>query len=932
MTTTTIHRRVMLLGLLIQASCLALASAACAVSWVEQTFEDFADGRLDASGQNLYVSRDGTIRTIHRFDLNQDGHLDLIFNNTHDTRTYIPATLGTIDGTRRIRQSDLAVAGSQKVEVADLNLDGHLDVVFCPNASGIQHPRRFLTIIWGGTDGWPAHRANGVLPVNSAADIAVADLNHDGWPDIVALCLQTAWMIGQPEGRIVRVYWGGEGGFLLTRRKDLGVPDARQMTAGDFDNDGADDLAVLAAQKKLHLFWSNEPGEGGAETEPSVLELPQDGSNLAAGDVNGDGQTDLIVSRSDGPVQILPAQAGRSWSEPIEVAGLAASRMAVGDLDNDGLADLVLTSLETGRAAGGEQAAATTRGVVRIAWGSADGFSVEQSTVLPADHASATAIGDLDSDGRPDLAVAVFQFDKSFQGRSPLFFNVGGRRFEKSDEGLLTTGATDVAIAPATDDMPARVVLCNSTAGTLGEDVPLDVYWGGPNGFDPKNHWAIPFTSGYEASAADLNADDHVDLILMNSGHGRQKDNPTLGANIFWGSVEGFDLEHRRTVLNEESLLASNVADLDRDGYLDLVLGALIDDPDRGKLVLHYGTAAGFDGSRRVVLPAPGRTTGCVVADFNRDDWLDVAVSPMQAELVVIFWGSPQGFDADRQDRLDMAGVIPLEAADLNADGWLDLIAGSYHDPIEKYHDTGTTIFWGGPRGFQHWNAQWLPGMTPVGLTVADFDADGYLDYFSPHYHGTATRESIACYLYWGGPDGLKSARKTILICDSVSDSMAGDFDHDGRLDLAVSCHTEHGDHNTNSLVFYNNGQRFTNPRVTKLPTHGTHWMYVQDVGHIYHRKWEQTYESSIFTWDQAATSGRLTHEADLPEDTQLIFAVRSAESEDQLAQRAWRVLSSQQIKLEPDDRHLQYRATFMSDNGDRYPVLERVEVEVGRE
>ena len=66
-----------------------------AQTWTEDTFSEFTDGQLDASGQNLYVSRDGTVRTIHRFDLNQDGHLDLIFNSTHDTYTYIPATLFT---------------------------------------------------------------------------------------------------------------------------------------------------------------------------------------------------------------------------------------------------------------------------------------------------------------------------------------------------------------------------------------------------------------------------------------------------------------------------------------------------------------------------------------------------------------------------------------------------------------------------------------------------------------------------------------------------------------------------------------------------------------------------------------------------------------------------------------------------------------------
>ena len=49
--------------------------------------------------------------------------------------------------------------------------------------------------------------------------------------------------------------------------------------------------------------------------------------------------------------------------------------------------------------------------------------------------------------------------------------------------------------------------------------VPVHVYWGGKDGFDPKRVWKIPFHSGYEASAADLNADGYVDLILLDSGH-----------------------------------------------------------------------------------------------------------------------------------------------------------------------------------------------------------------------------------------------------------------------------------------------------------------------------------------------------------------------------------------------------------------------------
>ena len=56
---------------------LALSSAALRagepILWVEDSFEDFADGKLDAAGQNLYVSREGALRTIHRFDLTGTG-------------------------------------------------------------------------------------------------------------------------------------------------------------------------------------------------------------------------------------------------------------------------------------------------------------------------------------------------------------------------------------------------------------------------------------------------------------------------------------------------------------------------------------------------------------------------------------------------------------------------------------------------------------------------------------------------------------------------------------------------------------------------------------------------------------------------------------------------------------------------------------------
>ena len=183
-------------------------------TWVEDTFEDFIDGRLDASGSNIYVSRDGKIRTILRYDLNDDGYIDLLFCQMHDTVNYLPATLAEISPDRKVHASELSVGGSNQVEVTDLNGDGYKDLVFCPNNKGSQNRRYIVTIIYGGEDGWPPHRTTGALPVYDIKELAIADLNHDGWIDIVTLNGE-AWILGQPPGNIVRIFWRGKSATCL---------------------------------------------------------------------------------------------------------------------------------------------------------------------------------------------------------------------------------------------------------------------------------------------------------------------------------------------------------------------------------------------------------------------------------------------------------------------------------------------------------------------------------------------------------------------------------------------------------------------------------------------------------------------------------------------------------------------------------------------
>ena len=904
------------------------APCGAAEQWVDDRFEDFAQGKLDAGGQNLYVSREGAIRTINRFDLNRDGHLDLIFNCTHDTYQMVPATAGAVTAEGDLQIRPIAVEGSQRVVLADLDRDGFTDAVFCPNRIGVHHDRRHLSIAWGGADGWSPQRINGALPMNGAVAVAVVDLNRDGFLDIATLGA-SRWRVEQPPGRIIRLFWGSANGFSAIERQDIGVTAAVELTAADIDGDAVDDLGVLGSDGRLTVVWATA-GATPIAFSRTVIPLPPIQALCVTGaDLDGDARAELVIGTDRPEVCLVEVDREAANSRAQIVPAWSASQVSVGDLDADGHVDLVLTRFSGARAAGGEQAGADDQSVdrVRIMWGGERAFDRQRSSSLRVPYAVATAMGDLNADGRLDLAVAVHQSIDRFSGQSVVYLGSGERVLSRQPGGFATSGTTDVGIADAAGDLPARAVFCNSIGGLVDEGVPLLVYWGGRDGFAAERVWKIPFHSGYEASAADLNADGFVDLIVLNSGHAGDAahSDPTLGANILWGGPDGFDLVGRRTVLHEHFLGTSGVADLNRDGYLDLVLEPFAAEPGQvDMLFIYYGGADGFDRERRVAFPSEGYSQEHLIADLNGDEWLDLAVTSRSLHCTRIFWNGPQGFDPQREQRLKMPGALGVDAADFNRDGYLDILVGSYDDPLAGYRDMGNVIFWGGQRGFRASNAQWLPGFSPLGRPVAALDGYGPPDIFSPQHSGEPTREDLACHIYWGSETGFATRRRTTLFSDSVNDSMVGDFNSDGKLDLAVNAHTRHGDHRTRSRVFYNDGRRFQNPKVERLPTNGPHLMWAADVGHIADRKYRQRYESRVFHWDKAAALGGLTWDAQMPPQTALEFEIRAAGDRDSLTRGAWRPLRQGRFSVAPGDRTLQYRALLRSDNGDRFPVLTR--------
>src|SRR5258707_7077534 len=76
--------------LLFLITCLGLAQRPPYI-WETQGYEAFRQGEFDSGGANIYVSKRGVVQTVHRWDVNNDGYFDLIFNNTHDLAYTPPA-------------------------------------------------------------------------------------------------------------------------------------------------------------------------------------------------------------------------------------------------------------------------------------------------------------------------------------------------------------------------------------------------------------------------------------------------------------------------------------------------------------------------------------------------------------------------------------------------------------------------------------------------------------------------------------------------------------------------------------------------------------------------------------------------------------------------------------------------------------------------
>ncbi|EMI16227.1 SxtP, partial [Rhodopirellula maiorica SM1] len=471
-------------------------------------------------------------------EFTSDGTIDLIVGTSDGQLAVFP---GVGDGTFLAPIVTEAAEDAEQFELADFNDDGDLDVAVVPfstpNFNPAQNEPTEVSIMLGRGDG-TFNDPRIVLTGNDARDIAIADMNGDGFEDLVTANLSNS----------ISVVFGEVGGNFGTPQDfDTGVP-MTEVLASDLNSDGDVDLVGRIDDNGLRdtiLVFEND-GNGGI-TLFSSLPASSVSQATTIADFNGDGVPELATGASEGFVGASGGQAKVAvYTSDGEGGFLTSDRTPLGlepqlirsaDLDGDENLDvLVLDSVaETLVAFYGDGTGAFLPTPISDAVGG-QGFSQ-----IDLD------LSDLNGDGKVDISVANF-----FGEQIELFIsNIQPRSYTRSTVSL---GTQPILVRTADfnrDEVNDLFVVDNSNLQVFAGD--------GSGGFELLTAMTHDFGGNItEVLTGDINNDGLVDVVIdgfAQLGNG----NGTFQEPLFVQASRN-----------------SALGDIDGDGILDLVFASAV--------------------------------------------------------------------------------------------------------------------------------------------------------------------------------------------------------------------------------------------------------------------------------------------------------------------------------------------------------------------
>jgi hypothetical protein len=331
---------------------------------------DRCGGQVNGSASVMPGNDDGTFQqattydsggfhagSIALADVNGDGRPDILVANAYmENAGSIGVLLANSDGTfQPVTTYDSGGASANWIAVADVNGDGKPDLLVANSCVVIYQCEQFsqqgygtAAVLLGKGDGTfqsaQAFNSGGEF----AESIAVADVNHDGNPDLLLVnwCVTRSYCL--TGGGVIAILFGnGDGTFQPAQTYDSAGFHPMSITVSDLNGDGTLDLlvanfcvssAIDCKAGVLATLLGNGDGTFQAaitvETPPLVFAA----GGLAVADFDRDGKLDVAIG---GGAVLLLGNGDGSFRAPKDL-GAISTGIAVGDFNRDGAPDLAV--------------------------------------------------------------------------------------------------------------------------------------------------------------------------------------------------------------------------------------------------------------------------------------------------------------------------------------------------------------------------------------------------------------------------------------------------------------------------------------------------------------------------------------------------------------------------------------------------------------
>jgi hypothetical protein len=786
-----------------------------------------------------------------------------------------------------------AGVGNAVSNVGDINGDGYGDIAIAASKYdvGTNMDEGAVFIYTGSAIGISTMPYSTVTLAGQAGaafgtDMAfIGDFQGDGFSDFIIGAAKYDVGANLDEGAVFTAFGNAIGLSFTSAISNVGQAGAEfggaVAGAGDVNGDGFGDVLVGAPlwnnlgstdEGIAYVYLGNSSGlfttPSTSLTHNTIQNQAFFGSALStAGDVNGDGYSDIIIG-SYGSINGVLSNAGKVHIYYGSSAGIASTASLVlttpnqadaefgkavataGDLNGDGYADVII-------AAPGFDTPTVNEGRTYVYYGSSTGLQTTATTIDDANHTNAFfgnsigSAGDVNGDGFTDILVGCALYNQAFtaEGAAFVYHGAPGSITEansvilenttenSSFSGLSVSRAGDVN-ADGFDDILIGVPLLNEISSADVGSVFL--YYGGPSGlplspsvtFDEVNSAFARFGESI-STAGDINGDGYSDIIIGCPNCDNQNTNEGA-AFVYYGSATGINTT--ATVLDPTNqndagfgIAVATAGDVNGDAYSDIIVGAYrFDSPtyiDEGAAYIYYGSPTGINTTPSVVYTSSAKAGALFgnsvssIGDANADGYSDIAIGAYFYSVttssiegrVYVYYGAQIGLPANPNITLASTnqsgqsfGKSISACGDINGDGIDDFIVGANaYDNNTSFLDAGRAyVYLGSTAGINETNRIDLLaedefngnfGNTVAGL--GDINGDGISDIGVGAYVKDFPYTDVGrAYIYKGGTSFSNASKIHQFSRGLHSNSWfayvaaaAGDINGDGYSDMLIS-------------------------------------------------------------------------------------------------------------------------------------------------